>query len=221
MLIVFRALQGLGGGMLMPLGMTIMTRAAGPQRMGRLMAILGVPMLLGPIVGPILGGYLIDNYSWHWIFLINLPLGIIALVYAWACWPDRPGALGVLRLRRHGPDVPGSGALPVRRLLDPGRGHDRLPQGPHRRHPRAGSSWRFVFYSFRPEHPLLDLRLFKNRKLTVSMITMFLFAAAFFGGLLLVPTYFQQVRGESPLHAGCWWPPRASARCSPCRSPVR
>ena len=59
MLIGFRVLQGLGGGMLMPLGMTIMTRAAGPHRMGRLMAILGVPMLLGPILGPIIGGWLI------------------------------------------------------------------------------------------------------------------------------------------------------------------
>ncbi len=61
--------------MLMPLGMTIMTRAAGPHRMGRLMAILGIPMLLGPILGPIVGGFLIDNASWHWVFLINLPIG--------------------------------------------------------------------------------------------------------------------------------------------------
>ena len=83
MLIGFRVLQGLGGGLLMPLGMTIMTRAAGPARMGRLMAILGVPMLLGPILGPIIGGWLIDSASWHWIFLINLPLGVIAIVYAW------------------------------------------------------------------------------------------------------------------------------------------
>jgi predicted MFS family arabinose efflux permease len=60
----------------------------------------------------------------------------------------------------------------------------------------------FVLHSFRPEHPLLDLRLFRNRNLTVTIITMFLFAAAFFGGLLLVPTYFQEVRGESTLHAG-------------------
>ena len=60
----------------------------------------------------------------------------------------------------------------------------------------------FVFHSFRPEHPLIDLRLFKNRELTVSIITMFLFVAAFFGGLLLVPTYFQQIRGESALMAG-------------------
>src|SRR5881227_1295730 len=83
MLIAFRVLQGLGGGMLMPLGMTIMTKAAGPKRMGRLMAILGVPMLLGPIGGPILGGWLIDTASWHWIFLINVPIGAIALVYAY------------------------------------------------------------------------------------------------------------------------------------------
>ena len=88
MLILFRVIQGLGGGMLMPLGMTIMTRAAGPARMGRLMAILGVPMLLGPILGPILGGWLIDNASWHWIFLINAPIGIIAFVYAFVVLPS-------------------------------------------------------------------------------------------------------------------------------------
>ena len=60
----------------------------------------------------------------------------------------------------------------------------------------------FVIYSFRPKHPLIDLRLFKNYDLSVSAITMFLFAGAFFGGLLIVPTYFQQVRGESALDAG-------------------
>lgn len=87
MLIAFRVLQGLGGGMLMPLGMTIMTRAAGPQRMGRLMAILGVPMLLGPILGPIIGGWLIQHASWHWIFLINAPIGVGAFIYAFVVLP--------------------------------------------------------------------------------------------------------------------------------------
>ena len=87
-LIGFRVLQGLGGGMLMPLGMTIMTRAAGPHRMGRLMAILGVPMLLGPILGPIIGGWLIQVASWHWIFLINAPIGLVAIIYAWRVLPS-------------------------------------------------------------------------------------------------------------------------------------
>ena len=71
----------------------------------------------------------------------------------------------------------------------------------------------FVWHSFRPEHPLLDLRLFADRNLTISIITMFMFAAAFFGGLLLVPTYFQQIRGEDRCTPVCWWPRRASARC--------
>ena len=122
MLVAFRVLQGLGGGMLMPLGMTIMTRAAGPERLGRVMAVLGVPMLLGPIFGPILGGWLIDVASWHWIFLINVPIGVVALVYAWrrAARGPRP-PVGELRLRRHAAAVARPGAVPVRRLLDPGR----------------------------------------------------------------------------------------------------
>lgn len=203
MLVGFRVLQGLGGGMLMPLGMTIMTRAAGPARMGRLMAILGVPMLLGPIFGPILGGYLIENYSWHWIFLINVPIGAAAILYSWRVLAsDRPEPsesfdwVGVallspgLALFLYGvSSIPGEGTFFSAKVVIPGTIGLLMVTA-------------FVFWSFRPKHPLLDLRLFKNRNLTVSVITMFLFAAAFFGGLLLVPTYFQQVRGETALQAG-------------------
>ncbi|HKN92866.1 MAG TPA: MFS transporter, partial [Thermoleophilaceae bacterium] len=86
-LIFFRVLQGLGGGMIMPAGMTILTRAAGPQRVGRVMAIIGVPMLLGPIVGPILGGWLVESFSWRWIFFINVPIGIAALTASFRILP--------------------------------------------------------------------------------------------------------------------------------------
>jgi len=202
-LIGFRVLQGLGGGMLMPLGMTIMTKAAGPHRMGRLMAILGIPMLLGPIMGPILGGVLIDAASWHWVFLINLPIGLIALVYAARVLPkDAPepseslDVVGMLMLS------PGLAALLY--------GISSIPEHGT---VTAAEVWApalaglalivaFVWYSFKPQHPLLDLRLFADRNLTVSIITMFLFAAAFFGALLLVPTYFQQVDGDSVKKAG-------------------
>ena len=203
MLISFRVLQGLGGGMLMPLGMTIMTRAAGPKRMGRLMAILGVPMLLGPIGGPILGGWLIDTASWHWIFLINAPIGVVALVYALVVLPkDSPhpsesfdfiGMLMMspgLALFLYGvSSIPAEGKVGTPKVLIPVLIGLALVIG-------------FVFYSFKPKHPLLDLRLFRNRNLAISILTMFLFAVAFFGGLLLVPTYFQQIRGESVLRAG-------------------
>jgi EmrB/QacA subfamily drug resistance transporter len=202
-LIAFRALQGLGGGMLMPLGMTIMTNAAGPKRMGRLMAILGVPMLLGPIAGPILGGWLIDHHSWHWIFLINLPIGVLALAYAaWALPADtaHPSEtfdwIGMLLLSPglaaflYGiSSIPDAGTFLAGKVLVPAL---------------IGLAMivAFVFYSFKPAHPLLDLRLFKHRNLTVAATTMFLFALAFFGGLLIVPTYFQVVRGESTTDAG-------------------
>src|SRR5271155_4279927 len=86
-LIIFRVIQGIGGGMLLPLGFMIMTREAGPGRLGRLMSILSIPMLLAPIAGPILGGWLIDSASWRWIFLINLPFGIITLLLAAVIFP--------------------------------------------------------------------------------------------------------------------------------------
>jgi EmrB/QacA subfamily drug resistance transporter len=203
MLISFRVLQGLGGGMLMPLGMTILTRAAGPARMGRLMALLGVPMLLGPILGPILGGWLIQNASWHWIFLINVPIGAVAAVYAfWALPKDAPepsealDVLGVILMS------PGLALFLFGISSIPGEGTVNAPKVYVTMAIGLALMLVFVWHTFRPAHPLLDLRLFRNRNLSVATATMFLFGAAFFGGLLLVPTYFQQIRGESTLHAG-------------------
>jgi EmrB/QacA subfamily drug resistance transporter len=203
MLIGFRVLQGLGGGMLMPLGMTIMTRAAGPARMGRLMAILGVPMLLGPIMGPILGGWLIETRTWHWIFLINVPIGAIAVGYAWLALakdsPEPTERLDLLGVALMSPGLAlflyGISSIPGEHTFNSTKVYVPMTIG-------ALLIAVFIAHTFRPEHPLLDLRLFRNRNLTVATTTMFLFAAAFFGGLLLVPTYFQQVRGESTLHAG-------------------
>ena len=79
-LIAFRVVQGIGGGMLLPVGQSILARAAGPQRMGRVMSIIGVPLVLGPIMGPVIGGLIVSNFSWRWIFYINLPIGIVTLL---------------------------------------------------------------------------------------------------------------------------------------------
>src|SRR5579862_6378001 len=90
-LIVFRVLQGIGGGMIMPAVMTIMTKKTGPHRMGRVMGVLGVPMLIAPIMGPILGGWLVDNASWRCIFFINPPIRIAAFILAMIVLdPDEP-----------------------------------------------------------------------------------------------------------------------------------
>jgi len=81
-LIGFRVVQGLGGGMLMPVGQMILARAAGVERMGRVMSVVGVPMLLGPVFGPMIGGVIVQNASWRWIFYVNVPIGVIAFVAA-------------------------------------------------------------------------------------------------------------------------------------------
>ena len=81
-LILFRVLQGVGGGMIMPLGMMMMADAAGPQRMGRVMSIVSMPMMLAPILGPTIGGLIVDNASWRWIFYVNVPIGVIAVFAA-------------------------------------------------------------------------------------------------------------------------------------------
>jgi EmrB/QacA subfamily drug resistance transporter len=209
MLVFFRVLQGLGGGMLMPLGMTILTRAAGPERLGRVMAILGVPMLLGPIFGPILGGWLIDVASWHWIFLINVPIGIVAAIYAFMVL-DKD-------------DVSPSESFDFvgMILLSPGLalflyGVSSIPAAKQEHGTMftptvvisslLGIALVAAFgpWALRKKniHPLVQLRLFTNRYMTVAVITMALFAMAFFGASLLFTLYFQQVRGESPLASG-------------------
>ena len=215
LLIGARVVQGLGGGMLMPLGMTILTKAAGPARIGRLMAILGIPMLLGPIGGPILGGWLIDNAhwlgrpSWTWIFLINLPIGIIALVYAYLVLPkdhtEPSESIDLIGLLLMSPglalflygvsSIPEEGTVMATQVLVPAIIGAVLIAA-------------FGWWSMKPEHPLLDLRLLANRQFSVAALTMFLFGAAFFGGLLLMPTYFQQVRGESTMDAGLLMAPQ-------------
>src|SRR5437016_834705 len=100
-LIAFRVLQGLGAGMILPVGQTILAQAAGPERMGRVMSVIGVPMLLAPVFGPVLGGAIVDAASWRWIFYINLPVGALALLAAVRLLPEAKPRLGQ-RLDRRG-----------------------------------------------------------------------------------------------------------------------
>jgi EmrB/QacA subfamily drug resistance transporter len=99
-LIGFRVLQGLAGGMVMPIGMITLAQAAGPERMGRTMSVVGVPMLLGPVLGPVLGGLIVEHLSWRWIFYVNLPVGLLGLALAARLLPgDRPQEPPPLDLR--------------------------------------------------------------------------------------------------------------------------
>ncbi|WP_198912198.1 DHA2 family efflux MFS transporter permease subunit [Acetobacter fallax] len=202
-LILFRIIQGLGGGMIMPAGMIILNHAAGPRRIGRLMGIIGVPMLLAPICGPVLGGWLVDNVSWRWIFFVNLPVGAIALAAAWKVFErDEPGPHRRLDL---------TGLL----LLSPGLaifvfGLARIAAAGNFSSTSGDAcaiaglllTAAFLFHAARHHDPLIDVRLFTGRTVGASALTTFLFASAFFGISLLLPLYFQLVRGETAFGAG-------------------
>ncbi|MFN8216619.1 MAG: DHA2 family efflux MFS transporter permease subunit [Solirubrobacterales bacterium] len=202
-LIAFRVLQGVGGGMIMPAVMTILTQKAGPHRMGRVMGILGVPMLIAPILGPILGGWLVDDVSWRWIFLINLPIGIAAIALAQIVLErDRPQPA-------HRLDWLGMALLsPGLTLLIFGLAESNGAAGF-----AATRAWlpiatgaaliaAFFWHSWRAEEPLIDIRTFTHTRAGAAAGVFMLFSIAFFGAMLLIPLYYQTVRGASALEAG-------------------
>ncbi|WP_235433343.1 MDR family MFS transporter [Protofrankia sp. BMG5.30] len=203
-MIVFRVLQGVGGGMLLPLMQTLLAQAAGPQRMGRLMATVAVPALVTPILGPVIGGVILDNLSWRWIFLINIPVCLVALLLAWRGLPD---------VR-----IPGRHPLDVRGfvLLSPALA--AVVYG----FSAAGSRGSFsdveaivplvvgvVLLVLFIAHalvttvePIIDLRMFRSRAFAGSSGIMFIAGISLFGAMLLLPLYEQQVRGRSAVDAG-------------------
>jgi EmrB/QacA subfamily drug resistance transporter len=201
-LILFRVLQGIGGGMIMPAVMTIMTRKAGPHRMGRVMGVLGVPMLLAPILGPILGGYLVDSVSWRWIFFINLPIGIVAFFLAQRVLePDQPQPahrldwLGMVLLS------PGLAVFIFGLAESSTYGFGSIRAwGPTVLGVLLIVAW--FAHSWRSDNPLIDLRTFAHTRAGAAAGTFLLFAISVFGSMLLVPLYFQAVRGASALQAG-------------------
>ncbi|MGF7237020.1 MAG: DHA2 family efflux MFS transporter permease subunit, partial [Frankia sp.] len=203
-LIFFRILQGLGGGMIMPICMTLLARAAGPQRMGRIMSFIGIPALVAPVLGPVIGGLLVDNLSWRWIFFVNLPIGAVALFASWRVLPrDDHGSA------HHKLDVPGfllispGLAALVYGLSEAGNGGGfgaaRVQIGVV---VGAVLLCGFVIHALRRSDALLDLRLFSNRTFSVASIVSFLIGAVLFGAMFLFPLYYQIVRGQSALAAG-------------------
>lgn len=203
LLIIFRVIQGAGGGMLMPLSFVILTHEAGPKRVGRLMAIGGIPILLGPIGGPILGGWLVGAYGWEWIFLINLPIGLMAVVLAAITFPkDRPApaeALDIVSVLLLPPGVTlflaGVSSIPARATVA-----DRVVLVPTITGLLLIAA--FVVHSFRTEHPLIDLRLFRNRVVTHANVALLVFGAPFIGIGLLIPSYFQLAMHQTPMQSG-------------------
>jgi EmrB/QacA subfamily drug resistance transporter len=209
-LIIFRILQGIGGGMIMPIGMTIIIRAVGPSQMGRVMGIFGVPMLLAPAVGPVLGGWLVQDFTWRLIFYINIPIGIVSLIAAQRYLRETPHShtmkldwIGLLT------GTPAVVALmyAVDRSSELGWGSPLVLSL------LSVSAVLFILFVWRQrtaEEPLLHLELFRDGTFTASVILGFTLVTALFGAMLLLPLYLQQVHGLDPLQTGLLLMPQAA-----------
>lgn len=221
-LIAARVVQGIGGGAVLPAGITLIGITAGPERMGRTMSVVGIPMLLAPALGPVLGGLLLDVVSWRWLFLVNLPVGAIALLLALRLLPspEPPHPAQRLDLRGLALLSPGmallvlglsetaASGLASARALAPAlgglllvalftahalRGHLASDATADAPQPDRAPA--------RPQ-PLLDLRLLRTPSVAASAATLLLLGGAFLGALFLLPLHLQQARGESPLDTG-------------------
>ncbi|MDF2722534.1 MAG: multidrug transporter [Paenibacillus sp.] len=204
-LIGFRLLQGIGAGLMIPTMQNVLVQSAGGRNLGRLIAIISIPALLGPILGPVIGGLIMDNMSWRWIFYVNIPITLIALWLSWRHIPkdekakskrslDMIGFLllspafaaliyGISGVSTHG----GLNSLGVWLPLAAG----------------MALMIAYIVYALRiSKAPLVDLHLFRSRHFLASNATLFLSGMVMNGALLLLPLYYQQVRGESVLTTG-------------------
>lgn len=196
-LIVFRVVKGIGGGMVLPMVQAILAQAAGPQRFGRVMSLVGIPGQLAPILGPVVGGLIIDAAGWRWIFLVNVPLIALALVLAQRVLPAG-GERGEARVDRLGMALlpPGLVALVY--------GFSRVREVSQLTEPvtlgvlLAGLALLAAFcaHSVRSRDPLVDVRLFSSRSFASSSALLFLHGVAVYGPLFVLPLFYFRALGH-------------------------
>ena len=202
-LIAARVVQGVGGGLMLPVMQTVLMRAAGGRSLGRVTATIGLPVLLGPVFGPLLGGLIVEHLSWRWIFWVNVPFCVAGLVLAWWLMPadagDRGHRLDAVGLALLSPSIAAL-LYGLSRVGLVGGVADALVLLPL----VAGLVLlvTFIVHALRDRAPLLDLRLFTVSSFSTSTALMFLSGFVLYGALLLVPLYFQDVRGHDPLRTG-------------------
>jgi DHA2 family multidrug resistance protein len=207
-LIVFRVLQGAGGGGLQPMAQAILADTFPPQKRGLAFALYGITAIMAPTIGPTLGGWITDNYSWRWIFYINLPVGVLTLFLVMRIVEDPPylsrARSALARVDYIGISllILGIGALQI--LLDKGQEDDWF-----------GSRFiltlaviavvsliSLVFWEWRYKAPIIDVRMFKSFNFAVSSLMMFILGALLFSSLVMMPQFLQTLMGYTAQSAG-------------------
>jgi DHA2 family multidrug resistance protein len=211
-ILIARAVQGAGGGALQPLSQSILLETFPPQKRGAAMAVFALGVVVAPVLGPTLGGWLTDTYSWRWAFYINIPIGVFAIFMISKYVQDpqyireaRPGkfdgiGLGLLAIWL--------GCLQI--ILDKGQEDDWF-----------GATWirwtaailvislvAFLIREFRHAKPLVDLRVFRHRNFAIGCVLIGLFGALIYGLVTLLPLFYQELMGYTALAAGWAVSPR-------------
>ena len=208
MLVFFRVLQGAAGGGLQPSEQSILADTFPPQKRSMAFAVYGVAVVTAPVLGPTVGGWIVDNYTWRWIFFLNIPVGIISLFLSNRLVEDPP-YLAEIRKRREGIDYWGLGLLiisigAIQIMLDKGQEDDWF-----------GSRFivtlavtavvgltLFFWRELSIDHPVLDLRLFGRRNVGMTQLVMFMVGVALYSSTVLIPQFLQEIMGYSARQAG-------------------
>ncbi|MFD7924228.1 MDR family MFS transporter [Streptomyces sp. NPDC059740] len=209
-LIVFRVLQGLGGGLMLPVQQTLLVQAAGPKRLGRVMAAIGLPAVIIPILGPVVGGLIVSNASWRWVFFLNVPFSVVAFYLAWRGLPAG-GARNRQPLDVLGLALITPGLAAILYALSQVAAHGTVTQPAVLLPLVAGLLLLagFVVHALRTSgRPMVDVRLFTDRPFALSCGLLFLSGLSLYGVALLLPLFYQQVRGQSALVAGLMLAPQ-------------
>lgn len=201
-MIAFRVIQAIGGGLIMPAVNAVLIQLVPRERLGAASGIFGLTILLAPAIGPTLGGYLVEYIDWHWIFTINLPVGILGIIMAYFLVPNLPrykvgsfdwlgaglisvGLLSLLLALTEGQSW-GWGSLPIVMLF----------------YTCVSMLGFFVWHQLTTPHPLLNLRLFRFPSFTLGNLIIIAVTIGLFGGLFYLPLFLQAVRGLGAFQAG-------------------
>jgi EmrB/QacA subfamily drug resistance transporter len=215
-LVAFRAIQGLGAGALFPLVMAIIGDLYSPRERGRFQGLFGAVFTLSFIVGPFIGGWITDTISWHWVFYVNVPIGIAALVVLATVLPGAGHAQASLRdLDYLGIVLFTAGVVPFMLGLTNKGEPNSSGQLPSWTDPNVGGLIAiglvvlviFLFAESKAKEPIIPLDLFKQRDYAVSMAAVFAFGTAMFAAVIYLPRYYQTVQGVSATASGYYiWP---------------
>ncbi|MDP3112556.1 MAG: DHA2 family efflux MFS transporter permease subunit, partial [Thermodesulfovibrionales bacterium] len=204
-LVFFRILQGMGGGALQPISQSVLLETFPPKQHGMAMAIFGVGIMFGPIIGPLLGGWITDNWSWHWIFFINIPIGFVSILMVLFFIVDPPYMKKMkMKIDYWGLAFLAIGLGCLQIVLDKGQTEDWFSSGfiTWMALISVSSLVLFIIIEFFAEHPVVNLKTFKNLSFTTGNLVMFFAFFNLFGSIVLLPIYLQTLMGYNATLAG-------------------